>query len=134
HELEYAVNSGKFGSIQCSVNIADQRSIDGPIAKAKEKQFGVIGKRAIANAPWRFADRPSGDYCEEYWLRLNKMGLSPFGESSIKAVKELSVDMPWNELAIRFAAYTEGVTSCIIGTTNLHHVKENIEAVKKGPL
>ena len=118
--LDYAVSTGRFGSVQFSLNITDQRSIEKAIPTAKQKGIGIIAKRPIANAPWRFADKPVGDYAEEYWVRWKKMNLK-FG-----------IDP--QELFLRFSAYTEGVGSCIVGTTNIDHLRKNIQAVGKGPL
>ena len=118
--LDYALASGKFASLQFSLNVSDQHSIDRVIPTAKQKGIGVIAKRPIANALWRFADRPVGDYAEEYWVRWKKMNLK-FG-----------IDP--EELFLRFSAFTDGVSSSIVGTRNIGHLKKNIEAVNKGPL
>ncbi|MCL5738179.1 MAG: aldo/keto reductase, partial [Bacteroidetes bacterium] len=118
--LDYAVSTGRFGSVQFSLNITDQRSIEKVIPTAKRKGIGIIAKRPIANAPWRFADKPVGDYAEEYWVRWKKMNLK-FG-----------IDP--QELFLRFSAFTDGVGSCIVGTTNIDHLRKNIQAVGKGPL
>jgi len=122
--LEYAISTGKFGSIQTSVNITDQRGIDWSLPKAKEKRMGVIVKRPIANAPWRFFERPVGNYCEEYWLRWKKMSGS----------SRMDLDIDWHELFIRFAAFAEGVDACIVGTSKPEHLKLNVDFVKKGKL
>jgi len=122
--LEYAISTGKFGSIQTSVNITDQRGIDWSLPKAKEKRMGVIAKRPIANAPWRFFERPVGNYCEEYWLRWKKMSGS----------SRMDLDIDWHELFIRFAAFAEGVDACIVGTSKPEHLKLNVDFVKKGKL
>jgi aryl-alcohol dehydrogenase-like predicted oxidoreductase len=119
--LGYAVNCARFGSIQCSVNICDQRSLDSQLKSANEKGMGVIAKRPVANAPWLFNERPYGNYCEEYWLRLQKMGLEK-GE------------LDWDELAMRFTAYSPGVTTCIAGSTKIANIKRNIDSVGKGGL
>ena len=42
--------------------------------------------------------------------------------------------LDWQEIALRFAAFTPGVDSCIVGTINPEHLKRNAEIVKKGPL
>ncbi|MEW6732728.1 MAG: aldo/keto reductase [Acidobacteriota bacterium] len=118
--LAYAVDSGRFRGIMASVNICDQRILNDLTSKAREKGLGIIAKRPVANAPWKYAHRPVGNYCEEYWLRLEKMGLD-FGAD-------------WPDIALRFSAYTEGVSSCIVGTTNLEHIRENIAILSKGPL
>jgi aryl-alcohol dehydrogenase-like predicted oxidoreductase len=119
--LEWAAASRRFSSLQTSVNLFDQRAIDRGIATARERGLGVIAKRPVANAPWRFAKRPAGDYCEPYWVRMQAMGLDPGG-------------MDWQEYALRFAAFLPGVHTCIVGTRNVEHLRRNAEIVARGPL
>jgi aryl-alcohol dehydrogenase-like predicted oxidoreductase len=119
--LDFAVNSGKFGSVQCSVNVCDQRCLDGQVKAALGNGLGVIAKRPNANAFWRFKDQPHGEYCEDYWIRARAMELDP-GE------------LGWTEFALRFSAHAPGVSSVIVGTAKLRHLEENIAAVRKGPL
>jgi len=118
--LEYAINCGRFDSVQSSFNICDQRNLYSNLPKAKERGMGFIAKRPIANAPWRFTERPAGHYCEEYWSRLQKMNLD--------------IDMDLYEAALRFSAFTWGVDTCIVGTTNPEHLKRNVEIIEKGKL
>jgi aryl-alcohol dehydrogenase-like predicted oxidoreductase len=118
--LAYAIETGRFGSIQTSINIADQRNLDYLLPLAKEKGLGVIAKRPGANSPWRFKEQPFGRYAEVYWLRLKKMNI--LHEDNLQ------------ETALRFAAYTWGVDTVITGTSNLEHLRENIKMVEKGPL
>lgn len=118
--LDYAVHCGRFGSIQTSVNITDQIDLDDLIPKAEENSMGIIAKRPVANALWKYKKRPSGNYAEEYWLRWRKMNLH--------------LDMDPLELFIRFSAFVPGVDSAIIGTLSTDHLKSAIEAVEKGEL
>ena len=118
---QYAINSGRFRSIQTSVNICDQRVIDEALPLCVDGGLGVIAKRPIANAFWRFTDRPTGDYSEVYWDRAKAMGLTSGG-------------LPWSEFALRFTAFLPGVHSCIVGTANMKHFKDNLGIVAKGPL
>ena len=118
--LKYAVASGKFSGVQTSVNIFDQQDIDATLLDAKKNGLGVIAKRPTGNAPWRFNVKPTGHYCEEYWMRMKRMNLQ--------------INMDWQEAALRFSAYTGGVTSIITGTTNLKHLDENIKLVSQGKL
>ncbi len=120
-ELGWAVKSGLFGSIQTSVNICDQLSLRRYLPDAQARGLGVIAKRPLANAPWRFAERPVGDYAEEYWVRWKAMNVDPG-------------DLPWQEIAVRFTAYAPGVCSAIAGTRDLDHFLENVEMARKGPL
>jgi aryl-alcohol dehydrogenase-like predicted oxidoreductase len=121
--LDWAVDSGHFGAIQCSVNLCDQRSIDGPIARAAARGLGVVAKRPLANAPWRFDERPDGNYCEVYWDRLRAMGWG-----------ELRGEHDWVEAALRFAAFAPGVSSAIVGTTKRANLEAAARVVGRGPL
>jgi aryl-alcohol dehydrogenase-like predicted oxidoreductase len=81
--------------------------------------LGVIAKRPAANAAWRFKELPAGMYAEEYWHRLKRMNLHHH--------------FNLQEIALRFAAFTWGVDSVIVGTTDIKHLKENVKLIEKGP-
>lgn len=119
-ELKFAVDSNLFGSIQTSVNICDQIDIDGSIKKAKEKGIGIIAKRPIANAPWKYDKIPTGKYVEEYWKRWKEM--------------DLPDQKDWLDTFLRFAVFTKDIDSAIVGTANIDHIKNNIKIIEKGPL
>ncbi len=119
--LAWAVASGRFDSVECSVSVFDQRAIDGAIADASSRGVGVIAKRALGNAPWRFDERPHGDYCEAYWLRMRTMAIAP-------------APLAWGELALRFAAFAPGVTAILVGTASIAHLRENARYLGNGPL
>jgi aryl-alcohol dehydrogenase-like predicted oxidoreductase len=119
-DLDRALALGGFGAVQTSLNLCDQRSL-AAIDRARRAGVGVIAKRPVANAPWRFAQRPVGDECEPYWVRWRGLGLDPGG-------------LPWDELAIRFTAHQPGVASAIVGTRRLEHVARNAALVARGPL
>ena len=118
--LAYALESGRFGSLQTSINIADQRNLDSLLPRSKVKGLGVIAKRPAANAAWRFKELPAGMYAEEYWHRLKRMNLHHH--------------FNLQEIALRFATFTWGVDSVIVGTNNITHLKENVKLIEKGPL
>jgi aryl-alcohol dehydrogenase-like predicted oxidoreductase len=82
---------------------------------------GFIAKRAVANHPWRFAQRPVGDYCEEYWARWQAMGLDNRG-------------LEWGEISLRFALSFPHVSAAIVGTANVQHLLQSLQWVAKGPL
>jgi aryl-alcohol dehydrogenase-like predicted oxidoreductase len=118
--LGFAIECGKFRSIITSLNVFDQRIISNNLSRAKDNSMGVIAKRPVGNAPWRFKDRPEGHYCETYWDRMKAMRLD-FGKN-------------WQEIALRFSAYIWGVDSCIVGTTKVEHLKANVDIMNKGKL
>jgi len=119
--LEWALHSGKFGSVQLSVNVFDQRAEERALPLASERGIGVIAKRPLGNAPWRFHERPGAPDIATYWERMRAMGLDTGG-------------MDWSELALRFAAFVPGVASCIVGTTRLENLRRNVQALEQGPL
>lgn len=121
--LAFAAESGVFDSLMCSVNLYDQASSQ-TILPAN-KHCGVIAKRAIANAPWRFSQQPIGDYAEEYWLRAQVMELG--------SILDLG-GMPWAEVAIRFSAFNDAVDCAIVGSNNLHHLFQAKKWIEQGPL
>ena len=117
--LAFAADSGRFAAIETSINIADQRNLRTVVGR--RPSLGVIAKRPIANAPWRFAERPEGNYAELYWQRLRELQLDP-------------KDLDWAEFALRFSAYAPGVHSAIVGTAKLANLRRNVEAADHGPL
>lgn len=119
--LAFALASGRFDGVQCSLNLCDQRALGDTLPVTRAQGQGLLAKRPLANAPWLWAERPAGEYCEVYWTRMKAMGLDPG-------------DLDWPELALRFAAFHEGVSSCIVGTTKLEHLKANLRSLEHGPL
>ena len=120
-ELAWAIQSGQFGSVECSVNLFDQHSLQNDLPRAATAGMGVIAKRPLGNAPWRYAERPVGDYCETYWERM-------------RALNYDTQDMAWDEFALRFSAFAPGVCSAIVGTASADNLIRNVAIVKNGPL
>ncbi|MCC7362168.1 MAG: aldo/keto reductase [Anaerolineales bacterium] len=123
--LAWAVASGHFQSFQCSVSLCDQRALATLVPQIEAQGGGLLAKRPVANAPWRFDERPYGTYGEEYWYRWHTMArtgdLDPRGLS-------------WQELAVRFVAHLPGVPGAIIGLTQPAHAAENAAYAARGPL
>ncbi len=119
--LEWALGSGAFGSVQTSVNVFDQRALDRALPEAQRRGLGVIAKRPLGNAPWRFTERPAAHDIGTYWDRMKTLALDTHG-------------LEWSELALRFAAFAPGVASCIVGTTRPENLQRNLRALETGPL
>lgn len=120
-DLDAALQLPALRAIQCSINFCDQRALLSQVPLATSRGMGVIAKRPLANAPWRFAERPVGHYAETYWERLQVLSLEPGALS-------------WPELALRFVLSAPGVSSCIVGTSNADHLEANVGLASKGPL
>jgi aryl-alcohol dehydrogenase-like predicted oxidoreductase len=118
-ELDFALNCEAVGALQTSISVCDQVNLAARLPLALARGIGVIAKRPLAGAVWRHAQRPD-DYAEGiYWDRWQAMGL---------AAEDI------NAMALRFAAFAPGVSSCIVGTSKLAHFKQNLAALALGPL
>lgn len=120
--LAWAVASGRFQSVQCSVSLCDQSAVHTVLPEAAARGLGVIAKRPVANAPWRFATRPVGDDCETYWDRWR----------ALQAADLAAAD--WHALALRFTAFAPHVHCAIVGTRSPEHLRASAEALSRGPL
>lgn len=114
--LRWAVNSGRFGSVQGSVNVVEPGNLPA-VMTAAERGLGVLAKRALGNGCWR--DGAMGDDA---------------GRAYQARWRSLALDAEPLELFARFAAFAPGVTSVLVGTTQLANLKAVVDAVAKGPL
>ena len=120
----YAVECGRFDTLQTSVNVADQEALHLTLPLAHARGVGVIVKRPIANAAWRSGERPANAYHHVYWDRLQRLDYAflrrPLGESI--------------GIALRFTASLPGVDTLIVGTTQPGRWRENAALLAPGPL
>jgi aryl-alcohol dehydrogenase-like predicted oxidoreductase len=119
----YAVSCGAFDTLQTSVNICDQRSIIDWVNAAQKAEMGVIAKRPIANACWRWAtEEECPDYSKPYWRRLQKLDYE-FLQSDYLT-----------ETALRFTLTVPGVHTMIVGTKNPNRWAQNAALINVGAL
>lgn len=126
----YAVNCGHFNALQTSLSFCDQEPIDLTLPVAVEKGMGVICKRPIANAVWRYSEKPGNAYHVEYWNRLQQL---KYDFAMGEAAKRTDADGPAG-VALRFTAMQPGVSVMIVGTTNPARFAQNAELLAAGPL
>lgn len=119
--LRWAVRSRAFGAVQCSVSVVDQAVLDGAVAEAHSGGLGVLAKRPLGNAPWRFPERPAEADVAEAWDRFRALAPEAGGLS-------------WPELFTRFSAFAPGVDALLMGTANIDHLRAAVRAAEKGPL
>lgn len=120
----WAVESGIFDTLQISVSIADQEAIDLVLAKAHEKNIGVIAKRPIANAAWIGKGAASDWYSRPYWERLKKLDYPFLHTDPARSIAT----------ALRFTLSTAGVHTAIVGTTRPGRWQQNAGLAGEGPL
>jgi aryl-alcohol dehydrogenase-like predicted oxidoreductase len=122
---KFAVESGAFDTLQTSVNIADQESVDLSVSLARDRGMGVIAKRPIANAAWKSGHKPIDSYQHTYWDRLKKLDYEFIRSRPL----EQSIAH-----ALRFTLSVPGVHVAIVGTKNPARWPENARLLEAGPL
>jgi aryl-alcohol dehydrogenase-like predicted oxidoreductase len=120
-DLAFAVATGAFACVQTSVSLLDHWSADNVLHRARTSGIGIIAKRPLANAPWRFRELPTAADLAEYWRRWRASDL-----------ERLPIESP--ALAIRFAAFHPRVDVAIVGTSRLEHLRAHLAACDQGPL
>jgi aryl-alcohol dehydrogenase-like predicted oxidoreductase len=119
----YAVTSGAFDALQTSVSIADQNVIDRTLPEAVKREMGVIAKRPIANAAWKYEHSPE-EYHAPYWERFKTLQYDFLSNGKTRAVST----------ALRFTLSVPGVDVAIVGTQKPGRWEENAKIVAEGPL
>jgi aryl-alcohol dehydrogenase-like predicted oxidoreductase len=119
----FAIETGVFDTLQTSVSIADQQSIELLLPKAQELELGVIAKRPVANAAWRTGEKPKNAYHHAYWDRLVELDYDFLKLPLSEAVA----------IALRFTL-SHPVHTAIVGTTNPGRWQENAKSLEAGAL
>ena len=120
----YAIECGRFDTLQTSVSIADQEALELTLPLAVKRGMGVIAKRPIANAVWRYARKPSEPYYQAYWSRLRALDYPFLRAAAAGAVAT----------ALRFTLAAPRVHTAIVGTKRPERWPENARLLEAGPL
>jgi aryl-alcohol dehydrogenase-like predicted oxidoreductase len=120
----YAVECGRFDTLQTSISVADQSVIDLTLPLARARNVGVIAKRPLANVAWRYARKPSEPYYQTYWSRLRRLDYAFLREAPDTAVGT----------ALRFTLGVPGVHTAIVGTRQPERWQQNAALLAVGAL
>jgi aryl-alcohol dehydrogenase-like predicted oxidoreductase len=113
--LAWAIDSGAFGAVQCSVSVVDQRALDVAVPRAVERGIGVLAKRPLANGIWRETARPAAPDRGTYWDRARAMGLDCDAERALAFV------------------LAQPVAAALVGTTQVANL-DALLAVRADPI
>jgi aryl-alcohol dehydrogenase-like predicted oxidoreductase len=120
----FAIECGRFDTLQTSVSIADQEAIELTLPLARARRIGVIAKRPIANVAWRYSRKPAESYYQDYWSRLRALDY-PF----VRGDADRAVGT-----ALRFTLTVPGVHTAIVGTAKPERWEENASLLEPGAL
>ena len=120
----YAVECGRFDTLQTSVSVADQQVIDLTLPLARARNVGVIAKRPLANVAWRYVRKPSEPYYQTYWSRLRRLDYAFLRDALDTAVAT----------ALRFTLGVPGVHTAIVGTRQPERWQQNAALLAAGAL
>jgi aryl-alcohol dehydrogenase-like predicted oxidoreductase len=120
----YAVECGRFDTLQTSVSVADQEALELTLPLARTRNVGIIAKRPIANAAWRAGRRPDNAYHQTYWDRLQGLDYDFLRRSPAESIG----------VALRFTAAVPGVHTLVVGTTRPGRWRENAAWLADGVL
>ena len=119
----YTVECGRFDTLQTSVSIADQEALDLTLPLARTREVGIIAKRPLANAAWRYARKPAEPYYQTYWSRLRALDY-PFLRNPEAGAAT----------ALRFTLAVAGVHTAIVGTAKPERWSQNAAHLEAGAL
>ena len=118
----WAIESGIFDALQTSLNIVDQHAHSRLLKPAEKRGMGVIIKRPVANVAWSSGGASSslpGDYPRR-WQAIAEPGPIP------------GAPQDPIHLALGFVFAHPEVDTAIVGTSNLSHLRSNIELMERG--
>jgi len=121
---QFAIESGAFDTLQTSLSIADQESMELTIPLAHERGMGIIAKRPLANAAWRTPSKPTDPYLLPYWDRLRQLKYDFINGNLDKSIS----------VALRFTLSVPGIHTAIVGTTKPGRWTENAKLLSQGLL
>ncbi len=126
----YAVGLDVFDTLMTSISVFDQQAIDLTLPICRQKNIGVIVKRPIGNAVWRYDGAPSNWYHRAYYQRMRELD---YGFTEGATAADRGPDGAGG-IALRFTAGLEGVHTLVTGTGRIGRWSSNNELLRAGPL
>lgn len=133
HEmLQRALHDDDWDMVMVGFNLLNPSARKRVLSVSRQKGIGTLGMFAVRRA-----------LIDESWLRALLKRLADQGEidPALAAAPDLMESLALNgvsetlsEAAYRFCAYEPGMDAVLSGTSSAAHLRENLEAVRYGPL
>lgn len=120
---QWAVESGLFDTLQTSLNVCDQNIAAQTVPLALKNGMGVIAKRPIANAVWRYDEDLADDHYHKPYLDRWRQLDFDWGKNPDVAA---AVTLKWT--------LQQGASTAIVGTKNPSRWAQNAALLAGGPL
>ncbi len=117
HELYVATDLG-FDGVQATLSVVDQHNRP-TLDLARKNGQGVLAKRSLANAPWRFREPPDAPDVRENYRRYKRLGLEVPEPAGV---------------FIRWVIHHAGVDAALVGTSSVLRLQAAAKAAERGPL
>jgi len=109
-----AASNWDLDTQEFTYNVLFQEADSGLFPVLREHGMGAIIKRPISNAVYLLPERPEGDFSGIPWDRAQEF---PFAD--------IAGDIPLVDFALQFTLAHPDVSTAIIGTTNVDHLRAN---------
>ncbi len=86
--------------------------------------MGVIAKRPLANAVWRYGDKPENAYHLPYWERMQKLAYDFLQDDPAEVAAT----------SLKFTLAVPGVHTAIVGTARPGRWRDNAASLESGAL
>lgn len=120
HPLYVSTKLPGFSAVQASLSILDRNNAPTLSIAKSEHGFGTLAKRALANAPWRYAEAPEREDEAQYWWRWREMALALGADPAA--------------IALRWVVHHTDVDCALVGTRQAARLDAAVAAVAEGPL
>ncbi len=141
--LDISMGHDAFDVFQLSLSLVDQGSRELRLPWLLGQGKGVFAKRSLGNAPWASTTTAAATTSTMPSMKTSMNHADPTAEDLSpedeyrRRFATLSLPTPadgFASFALRFAAFTPGVHTTLVGTRRSQSLREMVAAIDRGPL
>ena len=118
------IENTDISALQIPFSIADQKFVkSGLTSEAKKKSIAIFARSIFLQGILLLSENQIPDFLRELRSPIQRL-------SDISALNELSCA----NILLRFVAYHEEITSCVVGLESISQLKTHLDSYKAGPL